>query len=66
MKRKEFLKEIKALSRDDLVTRSRSLAEEAMKLRFRKGNGQLEQSHRLKQVKKELARVNTLLSSGVK
>ncbi len=62
MKRKELLAEIKNLSRDELITRGRGVSEELMKLRFRKKTGQLNNSHRLSQLKKELARVKTLLT----
>lgn len=63
MKTKEFLKEIKGLSREDLKEKARSIAEELMKLRFRKVSGQVEQSHRLGQLRRNLARVQTQIRS---
>ena len=62
MKRIDLLKELRGLSRDDLTQRARSVAEEMMKLRFRKATGQLEQSHRLSQLKRDFARIKSVLS----
>ena len=59
MKRKDFLDEIKKLSDDELSDREKSLTEEKMKLRFRKASGQLEEMHRVKEVRLSLARVKT-------
>ena len=66
MKRKEFLSEIKKMSPKDLKEKRRSMAEELLKLRFRKASGQLEQAHRISILKRELARVETALSGGMK
>ena len=60
MKRKDLLVELKGLSATDLKTRAKKVAEELMKLRFRRGTGQLEQSSRLGQLRRELARIKTL------
>lgn len=60
MKRKDQLGELRKLSNDELKARSRGLGEELMKLRFRQASGQLQQGHRLKQAKRELARVETI------
>jgi large subunit ribosomal protein L29 len=57
MKTKEFLKEIKELADTDLYARCRQTAEELMKLRFRASTGQLEQNHRLREGRKNLARM---------
>lgn len=62
MKRKEFLGEIEGLSVEELQARASEIGEELMKLRFRKAVGQLEQSHLPGQLKRNLARVNTLIS----
>lgn len=63
MKSSEFLKEIRGLSQEDLRKKARELAEELMKLRFRKASGQLEQGHLLSEVQRNLARVKTVLNS---
>lgn len=60
MKLREYLKEIGGLSKQDLDARATSLAEELMKLRFRNKSGQLEQSHRIRQLRRDLARIKTL------
>ena len=62
MKRKEFLGELGKLSTVELRERARTLAEEIMKLRFRKSGGQLEQTHRLGELKRSMARVQTVLN----
>jgi len=62
MKTKDFRKEIQTLSQEELSTRAKALAEELMKLRFRAASGQLEQSHRLGQLRRNLARVRTELT----
>jgi len=64
MKRRDMLKELRGLSASDLQARAKKTAEEAMKLRFRKASGQLEQSHRLGQLQRELARVLTCLKEA--
>jgi len=61
MKRKEFLAELSRLSLGELEERACAIAEELMKLRFRKGSGQLEQTHRLGELKRNLARVRTMM-----
>jgi large subunit ribosomal protein L29 len=63
MKRKELLKEINGLSTEDLATRARGMAEELMKLRFRNASGQLTQGHRIGELKRDLARVQTILTA---
>ena len=63
MKRKDYLKEIRALSDAELQERANTIAEEAMKLRFRKKVGQLEQSHQMNDLRKNLARVRTELAA---
>ena len=64
MKKTEFLKEIKGLSKEDLKLRARQVAEELMKLRFRAASGQLDQAHRIGMLKKNLARIQTFLASN--
>lgn len=62
MKQKEFLTEIKKLTVQDLRAKGRELAEELMKMRFRKASNQLNETHRLREVRRNLARVETLIS----
>jgi large subunit ribosomal protein L29 len=62
MKNKKFLEEIKDLSQENRLVKAKGLSEELMKLRFRKAAGQLEQSHRMKEVRRNLARVQTAIT----
>lgn len=66
MKKKEFNKKVKSASKDELVTQAKSLAEELMKLRFRKASGQLEQAHQIPHIRRNLARVRTALTTATK
>ncbi|NDC37389.1 MAG: 50S ribosomal protein L29 [Proteobacteria bacterium] len=61
MKSKEFIIQLKSLTEAELRERARSLSEELMKLRFRKASGQLQQTHRLGEIRRNLARVETAL-----
>ena len=54
-------KEIKEMSNDELVAKLDSLKEELFNLRFRHAIGQLENSASLKNCKKEIAKVKTVL-----
>lgn len=62
MKRRDKIKELEQLDAAGLRDRCRALAEELMKLRFRKAAGRLEHPHRLLEVRKDLARAETFLS----
>ena len=63
MKRRDTLKEINGLPVDDLKARVRSMSEELMKLRFRLTTGQLDQTHRIRELKRNLARAQTALTA---
>ena len=62
MKKTEFNKEIKELTVQQLREKNLELSEELMKLRFNHAVGQLEQTHRLGQVQRNIARVQTQIS----
>lgn len=66
MKKKEGLKQLKDMSPESMKEKARTIAEELMRLRFRKTTGQLEQSHRLRELRRSLAQVKTLLSATKK
>lgn len=61
MKRKDFLSELRGLSIDDLKGQEVTLSEELMKLRFNHAVGNLQQKHLLSKVKRNIARVKTVL-----
>ena len=54
-------KEIKEMTNDELVATLDSLKEELFNLRFRHATGQLENPNVLKAVKKDIARVKTII-----
>jgi len=66
MKAKEFLKEIRALSSDEQQEKLQSLKEELFNLRFQQATGQLENPMRIREVKKSIARIKTILQEGLK
>ena len=52
--------ELRELSVDDLVAKEKDLVEEIFKLRFQHGIRPLENTAKLRQLKKDVARVKTL------
>lgn len=61
MKRREELSELRALGDEELRIRAREASEELMKLRFRNATGQLESSHRPREVRRSIARALTVM-----
>lgn len=57
--------ELREKSADELGTELLKLREEQFKLRMAKSTGQLGQSHLLKQTKRDIARVKTVLQEKV-
>ncbi len=57
--------ELRDKSADELNTELLKLREEQFKLRMAKSTGQLGQSHLLKQTKRDIARVKTVLQQKV-
>jgi large subunit ribosomal protein L29 len=60
------MKEIIELSTDELLTRRRDLRQESLHLRLQQQSGQLEQPSRLRLLRRDLARIETLLSQREK
>ena len=58
----DFVKELRGLSQEELAKRENELKKELFELRFQAAAGQLEQSARLKEVKKQIARIKTVQS----
>ncbi|HAR95563.1 MAG TPA: 50S ribosomal protein L29 [Deltaproteobacteria bacterium] len=54
-------KELRDLTREELLKREKELKEEAFNLRFRHSTGQLENTARMKLVKRDIARIETTL-----
>ena len=55
-------KEISEMSSDELLTKKRDLRQESLHLRLQQQSGQLEQPSRLRLLRREVARVETVLS----
>ena len=62
MKTTEFVKELRALSADELNAKLKELKEELFRLRFQHAINQLDNPQRIVEVKKNIARVMTILS----
>ncbi len=54
--------EMKEKNVDELNEELLNLKREHFNLRMQKGSGQLEQSHRLKEVRRDVARIKTILT----
>ncbi len=54
------------MSTDELLTRKRDLRQEALHLRLQQQSGQLEQPSRLRLLRRDAARVETLLAQREK
>ena len=53
--------ELKELSADELRTKEKELADQLFKLRFQHSLGQLENPMKLRNIRREIARVKTIL-----
>ena len=56
------IKELKELSTDELKHRESELVDQLFKLRFQKSLGQLESPMKIKAIKKDIARIKTILN----
>ena len=61
MKVNELKKELKGLSTAELVEKENELKQELFNLRFQLATGQLEGTARIREVRKEIARIKTAL-----
>jgi large subunit ribosomal protein L29 len=59
-------KEIQEMSTDELLTKKRDLRQESLHLRLQQQSGQLEQPSRLRLLRRDVARVETLLTQRTK
>ncbi|RMC23830.1 MULTISPECIES: 50S ribosomal protein L29 [unclassified Lactobacillus] len=55
-------KEIRALTNDQMLDKEKQYKEELFNLRFQQATGQLENTARLNKVRKNIARIKTILS----
>jgi large subunit ribosomal protein L29 len=56
------IKEIIEMSTDELLTKRRDLRQERLHLRLQQQSGQLEQPSRLRLLRRDVARIETILS----
>ena len=61
MKIPELLNELRGLGEDDLRQRANELDDKVLRLRLQQSMGQAEAGHRIRPLRKELARVKTVL-----
>ncbi len=54
--------ELREKSVDELQTRERELSEHLFKLRFQRATGRIESPAKMRQVRREIARIKTLLN----
>lgn len=59
------IKELRELSSDELGGRKRELRQEVFNLRMQQAGGQMEKPSRLKDIRKEVARIETILSERI-
>ena len=60
------IKEIAEMSTDELLTKRRDLRQERLHLRLQQQSGQLEQPSRLRLIRRDVARIETVLSLRAK
>jgi large subunit ribosomal protein L29 len=60
------MKEIIEMSTDELLTKRRDLRQESLHLRLQQQSGQLEQPSRLRLLRRDVARIQTVLTQRAK
>jgi large subunit ribosomal protein L29 len=58
--------ELRTKTSDQLKTELSTLRKEAFNLRFRKASGQLENTARVRQVRRDIARIKTMLNESAR
>ncbi|WP_137601070.1 50S ribosomal protein L29 [Paucilactobacillus nenjiangensis] len=61
MKTKNFVQELNGLTTAEMLVKEKELKDQLFNLRFQLATGQLENTASLKQVRKDIARVKTVL-----
>ncbi len=56
--------ELRALSRDELLQKEKSLKEELYKLNAQRYSGRVDKPHMFSLVKRDIARIKTILNEG--
>ena len=60
------IKELRALTEKDLKSKISDFRKESLNLRFQKTSGQLENTARVSKVKREIARIKTIIKEKMK
>jgi large subunit ribosomal protein L29 len=60
------IKDLREFSADELKHREAELVDQLFKLRFQKSLGQLDSPMKVKNIKRDIARIKTLLSAATK
>ena len=63
MKSKTFMKEVSGLSAQDIRGKINTISEELMKLRFKAASSQIDKPHLIKDLRRKVARLETLLTA---
>jgi large subunit ribosomal protein L29 len=63
MKAKDLRNKLREMSQEELAVKERDLREDYFKLKFQHGVGQLENTGRLGQIRKDIARVKTAMKA---
>jgi large subunit ribosomal protein L29 len=58
--------ELRALSKDELIAKERTLKEELFKLNLQRYSGRVEKPHQFKLLRKDIARIENLLNETQK
>ncbi|CUS25801.1 hypothetical protein FC70_GL000805 [Paucilactobacillus oligofermentans DSM 15707 = LMG 22743] len=61
MKTKNFVQELNGLTTDEMLAKEKELKDQLFNLRFQLATGQLENTASLKQVRKDIARIKTVI-----
>ena len=59
-------KELRNLTKEELNSKKLSLKEEQFKLQFQRKQGRVERPHRFKEIRRDLARIETILNQRKK
>ncbi len=60
------ISDVRALSKDQIKDEILKLRKEQLNLRFQRASGQLEKTHRINQIRKDIARLKTVQSGAAK
>ncbi|KRL13270.1 50S ribosomal protein L29 [Schleiferilactobacillus perolens] len=61
MKAKDFNEKVRGMSTDEMLAQEKQYKEELFNLRFQQATGQLQNTARLSEVRKSIARIKTVL-----